>query len=222
MAILTSYTLVPELQHWFHSFVVNSELNKDLVPPPTDIASTYMPENSFIEMLFNDDYSQSTYEYRYIDETNIGCIPRSVLRRIQIYPGSWNYVTIDAAGDNIFNLQTEDLTMLDALLAYRNGATDSSSFIFIDSTAITFVADSTADLYILSANYSSLPTTLSKLIYLYLRLEVLEEFILYNTDSLVSNGELLETCFESYLLDKYFTFMSNRNPDLIYDCQCDN
>ena len=112
--------------------------------------------------------------------------------------------------------------MLDALLAYRNGATDSSSFIFIDSTAITFVADSTADLYILSASYSSLSTKLAKLIYLYLRLEVLEDFILYNTDSLVSNGELLETCFESYLLDKYFTFMSNREPDLIYDCQCDN
>lgn len=218
--VLTSYSLVPELQHFFNRFVIGSEINKDLVPPPVDIAETYMPENSFIEMLFNDNYSKSTYEYRYINQTNTGCIPRSAFARIQIYPGSWQYLTLDPTGDNVFSLQVVDFVLLDTLLAFRNGATDSTSLIMIDSTATSFVADSTAGIYTLYTSYTNLTTQLSKLIYLYLRLETLNDFSLYNNDSIISTGGLLETCFEAYLLDKYFTFMTNRNPDLIYSCKC--
>lgn len=218
--VLTSYSLVPELQHYFNKFVIDSQLNKDMVPPPSDIAEIYMPENSFVDMLFNDNYSKSSYDYKYVAETNIGCIPRSALSRLQIYPGSWQYLTLDPTGDNVFGLQSDDLILLDSLLAFRNGATDSTSLIFVDSSAISFVADATAGVYILYANYNALSTKLSKLIYLYLRLEVLGDFSLYNNDYIVSQGTLLETCFESYLQDKYFKFMTERTPDLIYNCQC--
>jgi hypothetical protein len=218
--VLTSYSLVPELQHWFNHFVVNSEVNKDLVPPPVDIAETYMPQNSFIEMLFNDSYAGTSYEYRYVDETNIGCVPRVARDRLQIYPGSWKYLTMDSSGTNIFSLQQHDFTLLDALLVFRGGA-DSTSFTFVDSTAISFVQDATAGTYVLYADYNSLSTVLSKLIYLYLRLEISGDFSLYNNDSIVSAGSLIETCFEAYLIDKYFAFMTDREPDLIYDCQCD-
>jgi hypothetical protein len=218
--VLTSYSLVPELQHLFHTFVVNSQVNKDLVPPPVDITETYMPQNSFIEMLFNDSYSGTSYEYRYVDETNLGCVPTMAQSRLQIYPGSWKYLTMDSSGVNVFSLQNDDLTLLNALLAFRNGATDSTSLILVDSTTTSFVEDSTAGIYILYTNYNSLSTVLSKLIYLYLRLETLEDFSLYNNDSIISSGSLLESCFEAYLLDKYFAFMTQREPDLIYDCQC--
>lgn len=223
MAIcLTSYSLIPELQHWFNLFVVNSEVNKDLVPPPVNIAEQFMPENSFIEMLFNDNYSKQSYDYRYIEEVNMGCIPRSAISRLQIYPGSWRYLVLDESGTNIFNLQAVDFTTLDALLAFRNGATDSTSLILIDSTAASFVEDSTAGIYILYGDYNSFSTLLSKLIYLYLRLETLDDFSLYNNEALVSSGTLIESCFEAYLIDKYFAFMTAREPDLIYDCEpCD-
>jgi hypothetical protein len=220
--VLTSYTLIPELQHWFNQFVIGSEVNRDLVPPPADIAEQYMPENSFIEMLFNDNYSEQTYDYRYKAETNMGCIPYSVIPRLQIYPGSWQYLTMDESGDNVFGLTAIDFTLLDALLAYRQGATDSTSLIMIDSTSVSFVGDATAGIYILYGSYDALNTELSKLIYLYLRLETLDDFSLYNNESLVTSGGLLETCFESYLIDKYFAFMTAREPDLIYDCEpCD-
>lgn len=219
--VLTSYSLLPELQHWFNTFVVGSEVNKDLVPPPVDIAEQYMPQNSFIEMLFNDSYSGTSYEYKYVDETNLGCVPAMAQQRLQIYPGSWKYLTMDSSGTNIFNLQSDDLALLDALLAFRNGATDSTSLLLVDSTTTSFVEDATAGIYILYADYSSLSTVLSKLIYLYLRLETLEDFSLYNNDSIVSSGSLIESCFEAYLVDKYFAFMTQREPDLIYDCQCD-
>jgi len=220
--ILTSYSLIPELQHYFNQFVVGSEVNKDLIPPPVDIAERNMPENSFIEMLLNDNYSEQTYEYRYVAETNMGCIPSCSMLRLQIYPGSWQYLKIDESGTNIFNLQAVDFALLDALLAYRQGATDSTSLIMIDSTSVSFVGDATAGIYILYGSYDALTTELSKLIYLYLRLETLEDFSLYDNDTLVSSGGLIESCFEAYLIDKYFAFMTAREPDLIYDCQpCD-
>jgi len=219
--VLTSYSLVPELQHWFHDFVVNSEVNRDLVPPPVDIA---LPDNnSFISLLFNDNYSHQDYEYRYEQENNYGCIPPSARSRLQIYPGSSQYLRLDEHGENIFNLQNDDFTLLDTLVAFRNGATDSTSLILIDSTSVSFVADSTADIYILYGSYDALSTDLSKLIYLYLRLETLDDFSLYNNESLISKElQFLEPCFEAYLIDQYFAFMTAREPDLIYDCQpCD-
>jgi hypothetical protein len=218
--VLTGYSLVPELQHFFNNFVVNSIVNKGIVPQPTDIAETYMPENSFIELLLNDEFSGDSYEWRYVEETNIGCIPRASVARLQIYPGSWSYLVQDVDGDNVFNLQADDFTMLDALLAFRNGA-DSTSFLWVDSTSTSFVEDTTAGIYILYVDYNSLSTTLSKLIYLYLRLELFEEFELYNNDTIVSSGGLIESCFEAYLIEKYFALMTNREPDLIYDCDCD-
>lgn len=220
--VLTSYSLVPELQHWFNQFVIHSEVNKNLIPPPVDIAEQYMPINSFIEMLFNDNYSEQTYEHRYITETNSGCVPRSVWTRLQIYPGASQYLTLDADGDNIFDLQDDDFTLLDALLAFRNGANDSTSLWIVDSTSTNFVYDATAEIYILMANYNTLSTELSKMIYLYLVLETLEDFTLYNNETLITTGGLVETCYEAYLIDKYFAFMTAREPDLIYDCEpCD-
>jgi hypothetical protein len=217
--ILTSYSLVPELQHYFNRFVVTSNLNKDIIPPPVDIALPFMPENSFIEMLFNDEYNKSSYEYRYIAETNMGCIPRIAIARLQIYPGSWQYLVLDSDGDNVFNLQPHDFAALDALLAYRNGATDSTSLILIDSTGVSFVSDTTAGISILYGSYNSFSTELSKLIYLFLRLETLDDFSLYNNEFLVSTGGLVETCYEAYLIEKYFDFMTEKEPNLIYDCK---
>lgn len=219
--VLTSYSLLPELQHYFHNFVVSSQVNRDIVPLPVDITEVYMPQNSFIELLFNDSYSGTSYEYRYVDETSLGSIPVMSQHRLQIYPASWKYLTIDSSGTNIFNLQNDDFTLLDALLEFRNGASDSTSLVLVDSISTSFVSDTTANIYTLYANYGSLSTTLSKLIYLYLRLETLGDFSLYNNDLLVSSGSLLESCFEAYLLDKYFIFMTQREPSLIYECQCD-
>lgn len=216
---LTSYSLVPELQHYFNNFVINSEVNRNLVSPPVDIVESALSVNSFIALLFNDSYAEVDYEYRYTQEINVGCIPRSAYNRLQIYPGSSQYLTIDNAGQNVFNLQSDDFVLLDALLAFRNGATDSTSLIIIDSTSTSFVSDTTAGIFILYASYNLLSTELSKLIYLYLMLETLGDFSLYNNESYVSSGGLVESCFEAYLIDKYFGVMTAREPDLIYNCQ---
>ena len=212
---LTSYSLIPELQHWFNHFVISSKINKYRVPPPVNIPEEYLGKNSFISMLFNDLYPQSTYEYRYTAETNPYCVPRVAATRLQVYPGASNYLNLDASGTNIFNLQPDDFATLDALLAYRN---DGTSLTVIDSTAVSFFSDTSAGIYILRASLSALTTELSKMVYLYLILQLYGLFEEYNNDRLISTGGLLQTCYESFLVDQYFCFMTLRRPDLIYDC----
>lgn len=232
--ILTSYTVVPELQHWFHDFLVNKTIvGKDLIPPPTNIPELYMPTNSFIEMLFNNNYCKDSYEYRYVynQQTYGFCIPRIVFDRMQIYPGSFQYVELNPDGDNIFGLQPDDFTLLDALLRYRIltcdttanlvcgvDATAAFSLQVIDSTSVSFSYDSTADIYILQASLGSLSTTLSKLIYLYLDLKVNGNFNQYNNETLVSSCQLVESCYESYLIDQYYKCMSSRGTPYNEEC----
>lgn len=213
--VLTSYSLVAELQHWFNHFVIHSKMNKYRVPPPVDIPQKYLGKNSFIDMLFNDGYNQSSYEYRYSVEENPFCIPKVAQTRIQIYPGSSQYLKLDSDGSNIFNLQNDDFATLNALLAFRN---DGTALTVIDSTAVSFFSDSSAGIYILYASYNALSTDLSKMIYLYLSLELYGYFQGYNDDQIISSGGLLESCYESYLIDKYFCYITMRRPNLIFGC----
>lgn len=206
---VSSAILVPELQHWFYDFVVNSAVNKYSIPMPVDIPLLQLePKNrgSFIEMLFNNNYSYSYYQYLYKPNASWGCIPQVALNRLQIYPGAGKYMKLDPTdGTNTFCLKQHDLTMLNVLLAYRQDAT---SVTIIDTTAnvLNFV-DSTAK--ILTVNYDYLNTNLSKLIYLYLDLKIRSNIDKYNNTTLVCDT-VLEACYEAYVLDEYFKFISAR------------
>ncbi|MHA1815923.1 MAG: hypothetical protein ACTSX1_07960 [Candidatus Heimdallarchaeaceae archaeon] len=214
------YTLIPELQHWFNHFIVEESIvNKYENPPPVDIPEEFLPDNSFIAMLFNDNYAETDYEWRYVEVTDYYCIPPMASRRLQIYPGSWKYLTTDSDGENIFNLQPIDFTMLDVLLAYR---IDETSVTMIDTTSgVNFISDTTANVYILDASYSGMTTDLSKLIYLYLDLEINGNYQNYNNTGIISDCQVLESLYEAYLIDRYYKFMSGRQPDLEIVCPPD-
>ncbi|MBY9000878.1 MAG: hypothetical protein KGD64_08200 [Candidatus Heimdallarchaeota archaeon] len=158
---LASTILVGELQAWFNSFVLGSTINKNAVPSPVEIGDVYLSPNSFIALLFNDDYDTAIYPvYKYLyKEESISCWPNTVKNRIMIYPTSAKYLVIDDnEGTNVFTLQSEDLTLLDSLLAYR---ADSTGVIIVDSVTTSF--DSTSS--ILYATYDNLSTPLSRLIF---------------------------------------------------------
>ena len=50
---LASTILVPELQYFFEKFIRFSIVNKNRIPAPVTIEATYIPQQSFIELLFN-------------------------------------------------------------------------------------------------------------------------------------------------------------------------
>lgn len=216
MTTFTSYSLVPELQHAFNKFILESEINKYQMPTPVNIPELYLTENSFINMLFKDEYNLSNYSYLYLDETNPFFIPQVASSRLQIYPGIAKYLIMDSAtGSNIFNLQADDFTMLDALLVYRN---DSTALTIIDSTSeTTLITDATNNTSILFTEYNILSTELSKMIYLYLDLKIYERYINYNNQQIISTGGLLQTCYEAYLTEQFYLFIKQNKPNLIYN-----
>jgi hypothetical protein len=204
---------VPELAHWFYTFVVNSAVNAYEIPAPVDIPEVYQPQNSFIELLFNENYEGTSYEYRYIPNPSWGCVPIIAVDRLNIYPGAGQYMKLNEEGQNVFNLQDDDFTMLNALLQYRQDAT---SVTIIDTTSDTtaaivasFAFDTTANIYILRVDYNSLRTNLSKLIYLYLDLKIRSNTSRYNNTNLICQT-LLEGCYEALVLDEMFKFISAR------------
>jgi hypothetical protein len=219
MTTVTSADLVPELQHWFYQFVVNSIVNRYGVPAPADVDSNcvdYQTQDSFIELLFNENYDGTVYHYLYTADTSKSNWTYSVMTRLNLYPGAATYYRLaqNDSGQNVFNLQSSDLTMLDALLAYRTDGT-SVSIVTIDATS-TLSFDSTA--LVLYANYDSIPTELSKLIYLYLDLKLYGRYSNYNNLNTVSTSEPLETMYELLLIDEYFKFMSARDIDVSLQC----
>ena len=207
---VVSANVVPELQHWFYRFVVNSAVNKYEVPAPVDIADIWMPQKSFIEMLFNSEYPYTSYEYKYKGGYSNSGWPDVVRTRIMIYGAAANYYVLDPAGTNVFLLQSDDLTMLDALLAYRM---DSTAVTIVDSTSVVSFNPLTK---VLTVNYNMLSTPLSKLIYLYLKLKIYDDISGYNNLTIISRDDtnpsyiVLENMFEMFLIDEYFKAVSNR------------
>ena len=200
---LSSTKLIPELQYYFSEFVVNSSINRYGVNISSSIPTIYLQNKSFIELLLNENYSYDSYNYLYNENTNRYSWPEVVKKRLLIYPTSAKYYecTNNINGENLFNIQSEDLVLLDALLAYR-----------IDSTSVNIITDSTAIVFIdniLYANYDDLISGLSKLIFLYLDLKIYERYTNYNNKILISNS-LLEYCYETFVLDKMFDIVSSK------------
>ena len=211
---LASTILVPELQYWFNNFVTHSRVNKNEVPAPVPVDEIFLPKKSFIEMLFNENYSYDEYITLYSEESKSSW-PQLTAARLCIYPSSAKYMTLDDQGSNFFNLQNDDLIMLDALLSYRQ---DSTSVTIIDSTAVSIVTDATLNITILYANFNILQTTLSKLIFLYLDLKIYSNYQNYDNLLLITTGTLLETMFETLLIDEYFAYMTDREVDVQLTC----
>lgn len=190
--------------------MTSAAINKYLVQPPTDIGTLFLGTNSFIEMLFNEDFAGNEYKTDYIEES-FGLWPSVVVRRVQIYPGA-KYLSQAVDGDeraeDIWNFTNEEKAMLDALLAYRM---DSTSLSFVDSTT-TISFDSTAT--ILYANINNFTSKLAKLIYLYLDLKVNGNIANYNNLDLVSTGGLLSTLYELYVINEFFRHTTDSEIDL--------
>jgi hypothetical protein len=205
---LASTNLVPELQSWFYRFVMTSYLNKSETPVPTTIDAVYLPQKSFIELLFNKNYQHHEYKYLYASDTNKYGWPYVVRNRLMVYPASARYYTLNDHGTNFFNLQHDDFVLLDSLLVYRTDTTSTIHLTIHDLTILHPLAyfDSTSN--ILYANFNDLNTNLSKLIFLYLDLKLYNHYLNYDTTTLISET-LLESLFEAYVIEEMYDYMTN-------------
>lgn len=219
--------LIPEFQYYFNQFVKTSIVNKYQIPLPVEVDESFIPEGTVVELLCNENYSHEDYTYWYKNEDRSQCWPTLTRQRLMIYPGPQYMVPAnedDEGAVNLFNLQKDDLMMLDALLAYRH---DSTSVVIVDATTVidatadVVVTDATTGITYVYATLDSLNTPLSKEIYLYLQFKIYQNYELYNTDTIISDCSLLATCFELKLIDDYFQFMTDRDIAFNIDCEDD-
>lgn len=203
--VLASTKLSPDLQYWVNQMLVNSSLNKYEIPIPPTMDVTYIPINSVVELLFNESYPYPAYRYLYREITNQYGWPPPVKERIMVYSNSAKYYKCDGdpadCTENLFDLQADDITMLNALLLYR----DSTGVTFVDSTSTTIIGTR------IEADYSSLSTNLSKMIFLYLDLKINGSYSRYDNSTLLSSSSsAIEMCFEAFLIDEIFKAISSR------------
>lgn len=186
--------LVPDLQYWFSYLIKTSNMNKCLAPFPAVVDSSLFKNNCFIRLLFDENWpiDQETYSYLF-EPTNILNVPADYRTRLMVYPQDGVYYQpIDSSteGSNIFYLEDDDLRLLDKLVEYRT-----------DSTSVT----------IIDIDYDSLNTTLSKLIYQYLDLKLNGNYSRIDITTPISNSEnVLENCYELFINEILFNFISNR------------
>lgn len=223
---LDSTIVVPELQLWSNRFVLSSSVNKYEVPYPFyDLTHCY-PQGSFISMLFDDNYPYDYYDYLYAEKPDRLSWPWIVRQRLLVYPRSAKYMIINTqTGQNLFRLQQDDFTMLDALLQYRmltydSTSSDSTSLILIDDStnAVSFIYDSTTNIGIITASLDTLNTELSKLIFVFLDLMLNQNTSNYDTTVPISTEHALQTIYELYVIDKYFDVVSARETDVAPYC----
>jgi hypothetical protein len=214
---LSNTSLVPEFQHYFHDFVLNSTVNKNQIPMPVDIPEMFLTSGSVVELLCSETFPYDSYTYLYSNLEDLLCWPTLTRQRLMVYPSS-KYLVPGTEGDNIFNLQADDFLMLDVLFQYRQDAT---SVTIIDTTAdiMNVTIDTTAGFAIVEGNVNGLNTPLSQLIFLYLDLHINARYNQYAWfDSAISDCTMLATCFELKLIDDYFDFFTNMGVSFGIDC----
>lgn len=194
---MNSTKLVPDLQHYFNKFVNSADMNKDLYLAPIDIEEIYLDENkSFIRLLFSDDWPSYYTNYRHLFQlAPRTAYPYIVSTRLMIYPMSDQYYLANSDSTtvctiNVFNLQDDDLKLLDALLEYR-----------LDSTSSIFY----------TVDFNTLSTRLSQLIYIYLDLKINNDYSKYDNTTVISDPDnVLENCYEYYLIENIYDYISHR------------
>jgi hypothetical protein len=216
MTLPFSTSLVNELQHWFSKAVIYRNLNKDKIPYPVQIPTVYLKPKSFIQLLFDESYPFTEYDYFFQDIEAKSKWPSVVRERITIYASAKMYEICDSTNAlNLFFLQADDLTLLNALLAYR---IDPTRLTLVDSTSVILV-DSTATIT-LYASLDALSTNLSKLIWVYLKLKIDEDTSVYDTTTLISQPfEVLQSCYEAFVIELYFDFVAAREVIPIPPCE---
>jgi hypothetical protein len=197
MALLMN-RVIPDLLYYTEQYIINSTANKYKIPFPASFPNTYLlTNNSFIRLLFDENWPSTltTYRYLYREETDRTNIPETILRRMMIYPDETKYYVCDSDSTsicsiNVFNLQQDDLTLLDLLLKYKTDTTSIIDISIIDPTGLV--------------------THLSELIYVYLNFKINNDYTDFdNLNVISSNTEVLENFYESFLVDMLFTSISN-------------
>ncbi len=196
--------IIPELNQWLHIYTLNSRVNDSKMPMPVEPSTKWNFDDSVLSLLFDENFNSPSYNIYYKPIYYAGlCIDPPMQRRLSTLFNSNLEIMVNDSTDvpasifldidpqNVFEFDNEEMYMLDDVLSYRNDTTDSTS-----------------DIQVIS--YQDLNSSLSKMLYMYLKLVIDKDISLYNINQSMANpNRLIEILYEKYLIDNYFEYMSN-------------
>lgn len=184
---------LPDLNYWIHKRCYETDINEFPFEIPSEILSSWIISNSVVNLLFNDSYKESDYNYLYKQAVFGRIQDIKLTRRISTLLGQGlvvylldndEFSTLFANYDaqNIFEFTEEEINMLDLLLQFRQN----------NSVNISGI------------DFDSLQSSFSQLVYIYLNLMVNDTFEIYDTYEPISGDRFIEVIFEKYVVDSYF------------------
>ena len=200
----------PELNYYFYEYWKNyGEIKLEYVKVPEAYGprGLYPSRVCFLELLFNNHYSESSFNYYFRRESVTVC-PKPVWQRLNTIgtvptffctDSTCDFVT-DTTGnihvianhcsseENLFNIEEEEAILLYYLLQYRLGSTFDLTF-----------------------PITTLTKPLSKLIYIYLDMMLHYNYEYFYTypDVIASSNNILETMFELYVMNEAHKLAKN-------------
>lgn len=180
-----SKKFVPELDYYFSNYWrVRGEITTENVPiSAIDFFSEGLfSGKSFLKLLFDEVFEETEYNYLFT-RRNLTSLPVSVRERIR-YSGKVSHVfysTDNETKENIFDINEENVLLLNKLFEYR-------------TISISDISD---------INYEELENDLSKLIYIYLNMVLNDDFGVLNNQLTLSDSEnKLSNMFELYVINE--------------------
>lgn len=223
-----NYTFVPEINYWLYSMLTTSPVEQVFAKLPIQLnESEWRVDSTLLDLLFNYTFDQPLYTLYYRPALLEKIQEKNIHNRVILYAGKLSIYTADSTiefppdstsseigmstqvvpdfdlvdtehqfpeydnlfdtnypiAKNIFNITYGEIDLLDLLLAYRNGD----------------------EINLDSIDYENLPSSLSKLIYIYLHTELTGDTSLYNSQYPIGTQDRLITwAFEKWLTDYYY------------------
>lgn len=222
---------IPEIDFWALQIISKSPVYQDYKQYPIAVKEEeWRRDGSVLDLLFNYTFDSACYSIHYLQVQQVAITDENILKRGTILANQLRYWVCDTTscveilpGDstalgqgveiiddvqrpttactslalslltaaNVFSITTGEKDLLDILFLHKTG-TDVSN-------------------YLIQIDYNSLPSPLSKLIYIYLDIEVNNNYYLYDNDTPINDEDrLIVTLYEKFVMDHLYRKISSR------------
>jgi len=222
---------IPEIDFWALQILKKSPVYQDFKKYPIAInEEEWRRDGSVLDLLFNYTFDSASYSIHYLQVDKVAITDTNIVNRSAILANQLRYWVCDTTSaqiilpgdstalgegvqiiDDVQRPTTPCTSLALSLLTAANvfsittGEKDLLDILFLHKTGVDVSS------YLIQIDYNSLPSPLSKLIYIYLDIEVNDNYFLYDNDTPVNTEDrLIVTLFEKFVLDHLYRKISFR------------
>jgi len=231
----TTITFIPEINWWINRILSTTTINQQMTYIPVQLESEWYSPGSPIDILCNYTFQNNDYSIYYKKVLNSKITDKNITQRIIIKAGqiqSYGYdstAVIDTTSD-IFDTTNTGVSM--TIIPDLPGSIDRNPDTIFDNSdirdfnifQITVGEKQMLDLLLdfrmnrpvdlTKVIYNDLTSSLSKLIYIYLDLEINNNYENYNSQNPINHeNRLLSWVYEKWVLEHYYRRLKFRSSE---------